>query len=413
MKPYEVKKSYELFERAQQVVPNGVNFPRTPKFLTFGKHPAFIARTQGARFWDVDGNEFIDYMCAFGAVALGYNHPAVDAAYRKQLEQSNSSTLPSAMWLECAEFLVREIPYMNWVSYGKNGSDATTYAAMVCRIFAARPGIALAEHAYHGLHHWCVESDTGIPPEYKAHVYKFEYNNLESLRALVAREKGKIAGVFLTPVGHWALKDQEEPKPGFYEGVREICDREGMLMVIDDIRCGFRIHYQGAHRYYTKVDPDLICFAKAIGNGYPIAVAMGTNKIMEAAKWVYWSGTHFYSAGPMAAVIATLKEMKASNAVAKIKKMGTALMSGLKEQAARHELEVSVTGHPAMPYMLFKNDPKMEKVRFFCGEAAVRGIFLHPHHNWFISAALTDADLTRTLEVTDACFKLTAEKFGG
>ena len=217
---YNYKKSYEMFEAVQKVIPGGINFPRTPHFLTFGSHPVFIDRTRGAKFWDVDGNEFIDYMCSYGAVVLGYSHPKVDEAAKQQLARSNSSTIPSFQWLEFSEYLVGEIPYMDWVSYGKNGSDATTFAAMVCRVHTGRNGIAMSHHAYHGLHHWCIESDVGIPPEYKSHVYKFTYNDLEDLEELVSKHKGEIAGVFLLPVGHWALKDQEEPAPGFYEGVR-------------------------------------------------------------------------------------------------------------------------------------------------------------------------------------------------
>jgi len=411
MKLHTTKKSYEMFEQAQKVIPGGLNFPRTPRFLTFGVHPAFISRTKGVRFWDVDGNEYIDYMCSFGAVGLGYNHPAVDEAYKAQLEASNSSTMPSFQWLDCANFLVGEIPYMDWVSYAKNGSDVTTYAAMVARVHTGRNGIAMAEHAYHGLHHWCIESTVGIPPEYKTHVYKFHYNDLNSLREVIDRQKGKIAAVFLTPVGHWSLKDQEEPKPGFYEGVREICDKEGMLMVIDDVRCGFRIKYEGSHCYYTKINPDLICFGKAIANGYPIAVTMGKEQFKESAQKVYWSGTHFYSAAPMAAAIATLKELKASGAIEHIFKMGGMFMDGLRKQASLHEVPVSVTGHPAMPFMVFGEDPAFDKSRFFCGEAARRGIFLHPHHNWFISGALTEQDVNKTLDVTDECFKLVSQKF--
>lgn len=408
---YETKKSYDLFAEAQKYVPGGLNFPRTPLFLSYGNHPAFISRTKGARFWDVDGNEYIDYMCSFGAVGLGYNHPVVDEAYKKQIEQSNSSTMPSHLWVKCAKFLVEEIPYMDWVSYGKNGSDVTSYAAMVARAHTGRNGIVMAEHAYHGLHHWCIESSVGIPPEYKTHVYKFHYNDLDSLKQVIDQNKGKIAAVMLTPVGHWALGNQEEPKPGFYEGVREICDKEGMLMIIDDIRAGFRIHYEGSHRYYTKVDPDMICFGKAVGNGYPIATAMGKDAFKESARKVYWSGTHFYSAGPMAAVIAALTEMKASGAVDHIYKMGVKFMDGLRSAAKLNEVAVNVTGHPAMPFMTFGDDGNFEKNRFFCGEASKRGIFLHPHHNWFISAALTPQDVDKTIEVADACFKLVAEKY--
>ncbi len=409
---HSVKKSYEMFEEVKKYVPGGINFPRTPTFLTYGVHPAFIQRTEGARFWDVDGNEYIDYMCSFGAVGIGYNHPVVEEAYRKQIESSNSSTLPSHLWLDCAKFLVGEIPYVDWTIYGKNGSDVTTFAAMAARAHTGKMGIAMGEHCYHGLHNWCIESDVGIPPEYKSHVYKFEYNNLDSVKQLVEKEKENLAAIFLIPVGHHALKDQEEPNPGFFEGVRELCDKHGMLMVIDDIRAGFRIKYEGTHGFYTKVNPDIVCFGKTIANGYPIAVAMGTKEIMESASKVYWSGTHFYSAGPMAAAIACMKEIKASGAIEHIHQMGVKLTDGLREQAKLNEVECSVTGHPAMPYIKFADDPALEKMRLFCGEAAKRGIFFHPHHNWFVSSALTDEDMSKTLDATEQCFKVVSEQQG-
>ncbi len=408
----EFKKSYEMFEEVQKYVPGGINFPRTPHFLTFGSHPVFTAKAKGAKFWDVDGNEFIDYMCAYGAVALGYGHPKVEEAAAMQREKCNATNVPGEYWLNLSKFMVEELPVADWVVWGKNGSDVTSFAAMAAREHTGRWGIAVAEHAYHGLHHWCIESDIGIPPAYKSHVYRFQYNDIEDLQELVEKHKGEIGGLFLTPVGHWALRDQEEPAPGYFEGVRELCDKEGMLFLMDDIRCGFRIRYEGTHAYYSKVEPDIVCFGKAIGNGYPIACAVGKKHLMESAKRIYWSGTHFYSQVPMAACMATLNEMKASGAIERIKETGEKFQQGLRDAAKAHGQDVSVTGHPAMPYMTFANDPSREKNRFFCGEASKRGVFLHPHHNWFISAALTDEDLKKTMDVADECFKLSKEKYG-
>ena len=206
------------------------------------------------------------------------------------------------------------------------------------------------------------------------------------------------------------MADQEEPEPGYFEAVRRICDREGMLFLMDDIRCGFRFRYEGSHTYYGQAEPDLVCFGKAMANGHPISMMAGKARFMDAARSVYFSGTHFFSAVPMAAAMACMREIKASGAIARIKDLGRRFQAGLRDQAKAHRLAASVTGHPAMPYLTFTDDPTREKNRFFCGEAAKRGIFLHPHHNWFISAALTDAELSRTLEVTDLCFKLLAEK---
>ncbi len=412
MKQYEYPKSYELFDRAQKVIPNGIQMPRTPVFSSFGDVPVFMERAKGSRFWDIDGNEFIDYMCSYGAVGLGYNHPRVEEAARKQMDKVNSSTIPSPLWLELAELLVDEIPMADWCVYGKNGSDVTTYAAMVARVATGKPGIARMKGAYHGLHHWCIASDVGQPPEYKAHVYDFEFNDTEDLEELAADKKDQLAGIILTPVGHWAMRDQEEPVPGWFEKVREVCDREGILMIIDDIRCGFRFDYRGTHRYYADVEPDVLCFAKTVANGHPISVALCREKYFEEAKKIYWSATQFYSAAPMAAAIETLKVVKEEGAIPKIKEFGERFMKTLGEQAASHGVKANITGHPSMPYMTFADDPSLEKMRYFCGQAVRQGVFLHPHHNWFISAALTEDDMKMTFEVTDRAFKALTDKYG-
>lgn len=411
MEEYKFTKSYEMFERAKKVVPGGLIGPRTPLFLTYGSHPVFSQRCSGARFWDVDGNEFIDYMCAFGAQLLGYRHPKVEEAAERQAQSGDCFTMPSHLWLDLAEFVTREIPVADWAVFAKNGSDVTSYAALVARAHTERPGMAIAHHAYHGLDHWCIESKVGIPPEYKSHVYHFRFNDIEELQQLVKEKPGELAGIMLTPVGHWAMKDQEEPEPGYFDAVRKLCDREGILMIMDDIRCGFRYDYRGSHVYYGKAEPDLICYGKAMANGHPISMTVGKQKFMDAARKVYFSGTHFFSAAPMAATIACMTEIKESGAIDRVKDLGSRLQKGLAEQAVAHGIKVNITGHPSMPYMTFGEDASLEKSRYFCGEASKRGIFLHPHHNWFISAALTEDELKKTLEVTDACFKLVKTKY--
>jgi len=150
-----------------------------------------------------------------------------------------------------------------------------------------------------------------------------------------------------------------------------------------------------------------------MANGYPIAVAMGKGGLMEAAAKVYFTGTHFFSGVPFAAALAAIEENRASGAIETIDAMGRKLMTGLADAAASGGMRVILSGPPAMPYMNFDNDANHEKNRYFCGEAARRGIFFHPHHNWFVCAAVTDRDIRKTLDVSAECFKLTKVKFGG
>ena len=412
MKPYVFTRSYEMFEEAKKYVPNGIYGPRSPSFLTFGSYPAFLSRGEGCRIWDVDGNEYIDYMCSFGTNLLGLKHPAIEAAARRQQDQGDCFTLPSDLWLPLARKLVETIQDMGWCVFGKNGSDVTSFAITVARAFTGKKAILAARGAYHGSHFWCQGHGEGVPEEWKSHVHHFEYNDARDFERAVAEQRGNLAGVILTPHRHDVFRDQELPSPEFVETVNRVSEREGFLLIIDDIRCGFRLRLEGSAGFFGW-RADLNCFGKAMANGYPISVAMGRPELKPAAEKVFFTGTHYFSGVPFAAALATLEEIKAGGAVERIRDLGVRFRQGLEQAAAAKGLQVKVSGPPAMPYLTFAGDPTFEKSRFFCGEAARRGIFLHPHHNWFICAALTEADLQETLEVSEACFGLTREKFGG
>lgn len=405
MKTYEFKRSYELFERATRVVPNGIIQPRNPQFLTFGEFPCFIDHAKGCRLWDVDGNEFIDFMCAYGPMILGYLNPAVEEAARKQTEKGDNFSMPSPLWLEFAEYLVNLIPMADWAVFAKNGSDVTNYACRVARQHTKKKQVVMAKGAYHGFHEWSLAANAGIPDEYQTCVPKFEYNDIEDLERVFQEHKGDIAAVFLTPIKHDAMHDQELPAPGFFDGVRELCDKEGALMLFDDVRCGFRFDVRGTHEYFGA-DPDIVCFGKAISNGYPISAAVAKKEYMESARFVFFTGTHFHGAVEMAASMACLDEIQRSGAIDIINEMGKKLQEGLRKQAAAHGERIVVSGPPGMPFMRFEDDPTYERNRKFFGLVARRGIFLHPHHNWFVSAAHTEKDIRQALDVTDECFKL-------
>ncbi len=412
MKEYEFKKSLELMQRVNAVIPGGIQGPRNPIFFKLGAYPVFMDRGKGSHVWDVDGNEYIDYMCGFGALVLGIGHPKVEEAARKQSEKGNCFSIPQEEYLLLAEYLKQNIPIAQWSLYGKNGSDVTTQATRIARIATGKKGIIMAHGAYHGFHYWCTEGDLGIPPEYKAHVYHVQYNDLEDLEETVGKHSGDLAGVILCPLKHDFARDQELPAPGYFEGVRKICDRERMVFIMDDVRCGFRLQFEGSHEYF-QANPDLVCFGKAISNGYPLAVLAGKKAMMDFAKKVMFTATHFFSAVPFAAAIACMEEIKGSGAIEKIYRHGMMLKKGIESQAQSRGIAIHYTSHPAMPFLTFENDTTFEKARFFGGEAAKRGIIVHPLHNWFVSAAHEESDIKKTLEVTDECFKLVKEKFGG
>jgi len=410
MQEYSFEKSYAMLEKAKQWIPNGIYGPRTPAFLTYGSYPCFLTRGKGSHIWDVDGNEYIDYMCSFGTNIIGLCNEEVDAAAIEQMKNGDCFTLPSNRWNELAEAMVNQIKGQDWVVFAKNGSDVTTYATTIARAYTGKNKIILAEGAYHGSHYWCTHSSFGIPAEYNAHILYFHYNDMEELKRIIADNSGQIAGIMLTPHHHPATADQLMPAPGFYQELREICDREGMLMMIDDIRCGFRLHENGSHCFYNA-DPDLICFGKAMANGYPISAMTGKELYKATAQGAFFTGTHYFSGVPMAAALTTLKVIVRDGVVDYVNQIGLELKQGMEQQALAAGLKISYTGPPAIPYMRFVEDQDFSVNRFFCGEAAKRGIFFHPHHNWFISGAHTREDIEKTLQVTEECFALTKKAF--
>lgn len=411
MKGYQFKKSYEWFERAEKVIPNGIQGPRSPRFSAFGSVPAFYAKAKGSHVWDVDGNEFIEYMCGFGAVVLGYNDPVVDKAAAAQVKKTNSTSSPSPVMVELAEKLVSLIPQADWVVFGKNGSDVTTWATQVAREATGRKIIIKAKHAYHGFHAWCHPS-VGVPTEYQSHVLEVDYNDLGALEKAVAENPGQVAGIMLCPIRHDTFKDLEVPARAYFDGVRRLCDREGIVLMFDDIRCGFRLHLQGS-AMTVGGDPDIVCFGKALGNGHAISVAVGKEKLRPTANKVYFSGTHFQSAPAMAAALVCLREMEARDIVEHMNQIHAQLKQGLEQVSRAAGQKISFSGIGGLFFMTFPPDPNFEKARFFTAEMAKRGVIWHPHHNMFLGAAHTEADIQKTLEVAADCFQLLREKFSG
>jgi glutamate-1-semialdehyde 2,1-aminomutase len=208
------------------------------------------------------------------------------------------------------------------------------------------------------------------------------------------------------------MRDQELPTKAFVDAVNAMAEKDGFMIIVDDVRCGFRLDLAGSSKHYG-FNADIQCFGKAMANGYAISVAAAREALKDAAKQIFFTGTHYFSGVPFAAALACIDEIKASGAIEHIRKMGTLLMDGLTDAASAEGIQVSITGPPAMPFMTFANDPLFETNRFFCGQAARRGIFFHPHHNWFVCAAMKESDIRQTIDVASVCFKLTKKQIGG
>lgn len=392
----------ELRARADRVIPGGMYGHNVQKFL-FDGAPQFWQRGRGSRVWDVDGNEYIDLMCSWGPIIHGHRHPRIEEAVAHQRAQMDTGNGPADLFVELGELLVESVEHANWVVLAKNGSDVTTLALTVARAATGRHTVLVAHGAYHGSLPWCNPREAGIAPGDRAHLDYFTYNDIDSLRAAASRHAGDVAAVILTPLRHDAGHDQELVAPAFARAVRGLCDAEGAALVLDEVRAGFRIAF-GSSWAEHGVHPDLSCWSKAIGNGYPISALLGSEALRDATQAVFIGGTFWTSAVPMAAALATIRLLRDEEGLARMHAVGDALVRGLEQQAVSHGFDVRLSGPSSMPYLSFSGDVGWATAKRWSACVAARGVYLNPSHNWFISTALSMDDVSRVLDATDGAF---------
>ncbi|HEX5189907.1 MAG TPA: aminotransferase class III-fold pyridoxal phosphate-dependent enzyme [Streptosporangiaceae bacterium] len=400
-----------LRERADKVIPGGMYGHLSARRLS-PNYPQFYARVQGARAWDVDGREFVDMMCSFGPMILGYQHEKVEQAAAAQRSQGDTQPGPGEAMVELAEILTDRVDHADWAMFGKNGSDATRLCLSAARATTGRRHVVASEHSYHGWLGWSNRLADGHAGRPDPETFRYTYNDLDSVRAAVEQaDAGKVAAIFVSPFRHDAGHDQELVDHEFAKGVRALCDEIGAALVMDEVRAGFRLHH-GSSWEPLGVKPDLSAWSKAIANGYPIAAALGSDRYREGVEQVFATGSFWYQAVPMAAAIATIRALKDENAIAKMEAAGTRLRDGIAMQAEMYSVAVCQTGPVQIPNLSFAGDADFAKAMAFCGEAAAHGAILHPRHNWFLSSAHTDADVDRVLEATDSAFRAVRAAFG-
>jgi glutamate-1-semialdehyde 2,1-aminomutase len=395
-----------LRARAARVVPGGMHGHLDAAFLP-PEYPQFFARGEGCRVWDVDGNEYVDFMCSWGPILLGYRHAEVERAVAEQAAIADVLNGPTSLMVELAETFVEQVPHADWAMFCKNGTDATTLGVVVARAAAGRRKVLIAQGSYHGIASWSTRVDApGTTPEDHANTVPFEYNDLASVEAAIELAGADdVAAVVVTPIRHDIQRDLEEPTPEFAEGLRAICDRIGAALVLDDIRCGLRLDMRGSWES-LGVRPDFSAWSKTIANGHPLAVLLGAEAWREAANRVFATGSFWMAGAPMAGALATLRILRESGGIETMRRAGERLQQGLREQARAHGLDVTVSGPPQLPFLSFANDPQQQRAGEWAGECAKNGVYLHPYHNWFMSTAHDDASIDRALEGTDEAFRV-------
>ena len=397
------QRNQELVERARKVIPGGMYGHQSVGLLP-DVFPQFFSRAQGTRLWDADGNESIDYMCAYGPNLLGYRHPAVEAAAAAQQQLGDCMTGPSEIMVELSEKFVSLVTHAAWVIFCKNGTDATTMAMTAARAHTKKRAILVARKAYHGAAPWCTPILNGVLPEERAHILQYEYNNPESLAEAFRIAGDDVAGVFASAYRHDVFEDQHLPTEEYAKAARVLCDQSGALLIVDDVRAGFRLA-RDCSWSKVGVQPDLSAWGKAIANGYALSALAGSEKARAAVQSIFVTGSYWFQAIPMAAAIATLHQIETTDYLERTEKTGAMLREGLARQAASYGFGLRQTGPVQMPMILFEDDPDFRLGYCWVAEALTRGVYLHPYHNNFICAALTADDVRLTLDATDQAFE--------
>ncbi len=400
-------KSREAFARAMKVIPSGIYGHLGPAegcYIPVEAFPLFSSKAQGAYVWDLDGNKFIDYMCAYGPNVLGYNDPDVDRAAAEQRAIGDCTTLPSTKMIEFAELLVDTVACADWAFFAKNGNDVTTLAVMTARAHTHRKKIVFFKGYYHGVSPWTQKIDySGVIEEDVMHNIYVDWNDLDGLEKVFRENKGQIAAVIGQPYMHGNFMDNVLPAKGFWQEVRRMCTENGTVLVVDDVRAGFRLDMAGSDHYFG-FEADLICFCKALANGYNVSALCGKEFLKNTVSGMSYTGSYWLSAVPFAAGIACINKMKRLDSPRILIEKGTKLKEGLVNAAQSHGFDLRVTGVPSLFYLRIADDPSLMLHQAWIAECVKRGVFFTNHHNHFINAALSDEDIKETVDIADEAF---------
>jgi glutamate-1-semialdehyde 2,1-aminomutase len=385
-----------------KVIPSGIYGHQGPSegcYIPREAFPFYSSRASGTRFWDLDGNEYIDYMCGYGPNVLGYCDPDVDQAALGQLKKENCVTIPSSVMVDFAELLVDTVESADWAFFAKNGGDVTTLAVMAARAATLRKKIVFFKGYYHGVAPWTQKLDyPGVLEEDVRNNLYVPFNDFEALEKVVSENKGKIAAIISQPYMHGNFLDNELPKEGFWKKTRELCDKEGIVLVIDDVRSGFRLDLKGSDHFYG-FKADLVCFCKALANGYNVSALCGRDSLKDTVSSISYTGSYWMSAVPFAAGIATINKLKALEAPKLFRSLGERLGEGLKKMAQSLGSQLVVSGEPSLFYLRLADDDSLMIHQKWIAACVRRGIFLTSHHNHFINASLTNEDVDKSVEI--------------
>jgi glutamate-1-semialdehyde 2,1-aminomutase len=414
------RKSEQMFAEALRHIPGGVNSP-VRAFRAVGGQPFFVERARGARIWDVDGNELLDYVCTWGPAILGHAHAKIIHAVKEAAEHGTSFGTPNPSEITMARAICSALPSIQKVRMCNSGTEATMSAIRLARGYTGRDKIIKFEGCYHGhVDSLLVKAGSGaltlgqpdsagVPAAFAQHTILVPFNDPKAVQAAFKAHADEIAGVILEPIP--ANAGLYLPKPGFLEFLREITERHSALLIFDEVMTGFRVDWGGAQQRFG-VMPDLTCLGKVIGGGLPVGAFGGRGEIMDQLAPlgpVYQAGTLSGNPVAMAAGIAALDELRYGESYSRLESLGAAMEAGMKEAAAAAKIRVQFNRCGSMFCTFFCDKPvhslaeamRSDRERFakFFHAMLQEGIYLAPSQfeAGFISAAHTPEDMERTV----------------
>ena len=393
--------SERLYKEAQELIPGGMMGIRRPYNFVPGEYPIFFESAKGGKVTDVDSNEYLDMLCAYGPIIIGHREKEIDRAVIDQIKNKGfCMSIVQEIQNKLAKKAISLVPSAEKVVFCKTGSDATTLAGRIARTFTGKAKIIRC--GYHGWHDWCVEQKGGVLPKLYEDVLEFHYNDLQGLEDLLKQHAGDVALIIMTPLGHPNAHEVERPKPGFLEGCKKLAEQHGTVLCFDEIRTGFRMALGGAQQFFG-VTPHMSVFGKAMANGYEISMVAGRKDIMDVlVSKAFDSSTYFNNTLAMAASLKTIEVLERDGILDVIAKRGGAFCRKVKKIVKDSGLPVTFSGEPWMPYITFDKDDtgRYKKLRTaFYTELIRRRVFLQPYHHGYVCYRHSAKDLSNAADM--------------